>query len=320
VPTTRLVIFDETVRGIDLPGSPVILGRSRRVDIPIRDRLLSRKHCSIVPAGQGFYLIDLKSSNGTFLNGKKIDREELKLDDIIEIGSTVMVLLSTGDTWKRGGGLPRLRNLGKAKELIQAIHRREVVPEGLRAGRTRPPAGLRQFRSPTTKEREFLEWACQGWWKLPAAKEFVESYLENRLMTLIARGSPELSELLSQALEKLLVRETFEGDAAAVRERIRRVAGELMAAGAQGAPASPAGEAEGVAPGTQGLVGVPVKAQDGGAGPKDGGDPVAGGAVDANGGVAALSGRAADAPRRGSYNNAGSDSGPSTPAARGGGT
>ena len=80
----RLVIFDETVRGLDLPKHPVILGRSQKVDVPIHDPILSRKHCSIVPAGSGLCLIDLNSSNGTYLNGQPIERSELKFDDIIE--------------------------------------------------------------------------------------------------------------------------------------------------------------------------------------------------------------------------------------------
>src|SRR5262245_28943430 len=114
----RIVIFDDQVRGIDLPGQPVIIGRSKKSDIPIHDGLLSRKHCAIVPSGSTFRLVDLKSANGTYLNGSRVeDRADLNTDDIIEIGQTVMVFLDTG-VWNRGEGLARLRNPLKAQELI----------------------------------------------------------------------------------------------------------------------------------------------------------------------------------------------------------
>ena len=55
----RLMIFDDCVRGLDLPEHAIIVGRSKRVDVPIRDRILSRKHCSIIPMESGFSLVDL---------------------------------------------------------------------------------------------------------------------------------------------------------------------------------------------------------------------------------------------------------------------
>ena len=116
----RLVIFDDRVRGVDLPVEPLIIGRSRKSDIPIHDQLLSRKHCAIIPSGSVYRLVDLKSSYGTDLNGARVDRVELSYDDVIEIGKTVMVFLDT-EVWSRGEGLARLRNPLKAQELIQRV-------------------------------------------------------------------------------------------------------------------------------------------------------------------------------------------------------
>src|SRR2546422_6154269 len=104
VSMARLVIFDDRVRGMELPGRPVLIGRSRKNDLPINDGLLSRKHCSVVPMGTGYRLMDLKSSNGTYLNGKRIEKVDLHVDDIIEIGHTVIVFLEDG-VWSRGEGL-----------------------------------------------------------------------------------------------------------------------------------------------------------------------------------------------------------------------
>ena len=124
------MIFDELMRGVDLPGHAIIIGRSKRVDLPITDRILSRKHCSIVPMDSGFSIVDLKSQNGTFVNGERIDKADLQYDDVIEIGETVMVILDT-DSWNRGEGLTRLRNPVKAQELIQKINGSSVPVSGL---------------------------------------------------------------------------------------------------------------------------------------------------------------------------------------------
>ncbi len=122
----RLVIFDDRMRGLDLPENAVVIGRSRKVDVPISDGILSRKHCSILPVDGGFRLLDLKSRHGTFVNGERVEKTALEYDDVIEIGNTVLVLLDT-DTWDRGEGLTGLRNPVKAQELIQRINRCEPI-------------------------------------------------------------------------------------------------------------------------------------------------------------------------------------------------
>jgi pSer/pThr/pTyr-binding forkhead associated (FHA) protein len=127
----RLLIFDDRVRGVDLPRQPLVIGRSRRSDIPIRDQLLSRKHCAIFPSDAGYRLVDLKSSHGTFLNGARIDKVDLKVDDVIEIGNTVLVYLDAG-AWNPGQDLERVRNPAKARALVERLRlqdeRRRRIP------------------------------------------------------------------------------------------------------------------------------------------------------------------------------------------------
>jgi pSer/pThr/pTyr-binding forkhead associated (FHA) protein len=229
----RLVIFDESVRGVDLEGHPVILGRSRRADIPIRDSLLSRKHCSIVPTRTGFQVIDLKSSNGTFVNGKRVEKQDLGFEDIVEIGNTVMTVLDT-DTWKRGG-LPRLRHPSKARSLVRAIQKREVAGKG--AGKVaggaerRKYAALRQKRALTPSETEFLEWAREAIPGAPAARELLENYVAVQVASLLVRHSPDLARRLSDAVEKVLTTEAFRGGPSELREAARRAVDEALAPG-----------------------------------------------------------------------------------------
>lgn len=225
----RLVIFDEAVRGVDLPDRPVVLGRSRHADIPIRDHLLSRKHCSIVPEAEGLRLIDLKSSNGTFLNGNRVDRSPLKSDDVIEIGNTVIVLLNTG-SWRGGASLPRLRNAGKARDLIRVLEKkRGRLPGGpvplkrTRRG-TRPAARGRKSaargKGPSPAEAEFLKWAKKEFLSQPAARQLLAEAVERQLAALVIRNAKELRSLVASTLEKVLSPEALAGDLAQVRARI----------------------------------------------------------------------------------------------------
>mgnify|MGYP000426788951 CR=1 FL=1 len=65
------------------------VGRNRGAALPLRDRLLSRRHAVIMFVLQeGFNLVDLNSMNGSFLNGNRIRQWQLLKDgDRIRLGS-----------------------------------------------------------------------------------------------------------------------------------------------------------------------------------------------------------------------------------------
>ena len=78
-------------KGIPLENNPVILGRGEDVDLYLEDSDASREHARIEHEKGQFTLIDLESSNGTFLNGVRIKSPEiLSFGDLIAIGDTVM--------------------------------------------------------------------------------------------------------------------------------------------------------------------------------------------------------------------------------------
>ena len=64
------------------------IGSAADADIILHDKAVSGKHASLRYKDQKFYLTDLDSTNGTFLNDKPdpIAREELKDNDVIRIG------------------------------------------------------------------------------------------------------------------------------------------------------------------------------------------------------------------------------------------
>ncbi len=235
----RLIIFDERVRAIDLPNRPVVIGRSLKSDIPIRDRLLSRRHCQISPrsgsstgaaARSEAVFSDLRSQNGSFLNGVRVDEAKLEFDDVIEIGSTVMVFLDT-ETWERGEGLTKLRNPVKAQELVQRLRRIARSENGGDAGGVERATGAVATEA---VEAEFAQWATGQLRKSPFLEELIAGYVSQRVVAIFLRRLPELRRAISEAIDRVMLPESFEGDAEsfravvadAVRGALREVVGD----------------------------------------------------------------------------------------------
>ncbi len=69
----------------------VTLGRSRQSDIMVDDPNVSRSHAEIRPRGGSWVLADLNSTNGTRLNGRRLQGPEvLKPGDEIEVGTSLL--------------------------------------------------------------------------------------------------------------------------------------------------------------------------------------------------------------------------------------
>ena len=68
-----------------------VLGRSRDCDIVVPDHNVSRQHAEIRLEDGAHWLVDLDSTNGTLVNGKKVKRVKLEAGDRIEVGSTELV-------------------------------------------------------------------------------------------------------------------------------------------------------------------------------------------------------------------------------------
>jgi hypothetical protein len=69
----------------------VTLGRSRQCDVVLNDPNVSRQHAEIRPRGGSWVLTDLGSTNGSSLNGRRIEGSEvIKAGDEIEIGTSTI--------------------------------------------------------------------------------------------------------------------------------------------------------------------------------------------------------------------------------------
>jgi len=63
------------------------IGRDQGNEVFLDDPGLSRRHCRIFKEGQDYILEDLKSANGTFQNGERVDRAKLQEGDQITLGN-----------------------------------------------------------------------------------------------------------------------------------------------------------------------------------------------------------------------------------------
>ncbi|MFH1488092.1 MAG: FHA domain-containing protein, partial [Pseudomonadota bacterium] len=71
---TSLYILNGPCTGqiFKLQGETVYIGRSAESDVQVRDEFVSRKHLKIWRRGEKYYIEDLKSKHGTFINGEQI--------------------------------------------------------------------------------------------------------------------------------------------------------------------------------------------------------------------------------------------------------
>lgn len=71
-----------------LTGDRVVMGRLRACDVVLEDVNASRQHAALEREGAGWVLVDLGSTNGTLVNGERVDRVRLLDGDVITIGIT----------------------------------------------------------------------------------------------------------------------------------------------------------------------------------------------------------------------------------------
>jgi pSer/pThr/pTyr-binding forkhead associated (FHA) protein len=74
-------------REVDLTGSVLDIGRGSENQVVIKDPRSSRRHCRVRQTPQGWILEDLKSRNGTTLNGSPVAQNLLKSGDEFRIGN-----------------------------------------------------------------------------------------------------------------------------------------------------------------------------------------------------------------------------------------
>lgn len=90
------VLTVDGIQYIALGKNKVMFGRDTvRVDVTIRDINISRLHFMITFEDNLWFIEDCGSSNGTFVNGKKVQRQQLTSGDSIVVGRAKFEFCST---------------------------------------------------------------------------------------------------------------------------------------------------------------------------------------------------------------------------------
>ena len=78
--------------GLEVPVDRdwVVIGRGRGADVVIAEPTMSRAHAAIGYDGQGFFVQDLGSTNGTRVNGSRERKTSLKTGDDIQLGKLLL--------------------------------------------------------------------------------------------------------------------------------------------------------------------------------------------------------------------------------------
>jgi len=79
-------------REVPLTADPITVGRDPRNDIVLDDRRVSRRHAEVRLRLGRYTLYDLQSTNGTFVNGRRIAEMVLSDEDRITIGGAELVV------------------------------------------------------------------------------------------------------------------------------------------------------------------------------------------------------------------------------------
>ena len=75
-----------------LPGNIKTIGRAARADFVVDAGMVSRIHCRLTAGASELEVTDLKSTNGTFVNGERVARASLKAGDRLGIGRVELVI------------------------------------------------------------------------------------------------------------------------------------------------------------------------------------------------------------------------------------
>jgi two-component system NtrC family sensor kinase len=82
----------------ELDQGVITLGRDTTATLRLHDSEVSRRHAELRTSGERFVIADLGSSNGTYVNSRKIDSHDLATGDQIQIGSTTLLFTAPKET------------------------------------------------------------------------------------------------------------------------------------------------------------------------------------------------------------------------------
>ena len=127
-------VFTGTLR---VAERPLQVGRDPRCEVVIPDPTVSRQHARLAVDGEELVVEDLGSSGGTYVNGVRVSRAELRRGDLVRLGQRVEFAVSADEPSTalrdatRGSGERNVRHLQVLLEVARTLNTTTVLDEVL---------------------------------------------------------------------------------------------------------------------------------------------------------------------------------------------
>jgi pSer/pThr/pTyr-binding forkhead associated (FHA) protein len=113
-----------------LPLEDAVLGRDDNCQITLDDEPVSREHAKVIYQDYAPELLDLGSTNGTFLNGKRVHRAHLKPGDRIQVGASIFEVSIGNENWESGTDSQTPADKGQLQSFIGKMKGATASPTG----------------------------------------------------------------------------------------------------------------------------------------------------------------------------------------------
>jgi pSer/pThr/pTyr-binding forkhead associated (FHA) protein len=102
-----------------LGAEPLTIGRNHSNRLHLRDLAVSRHHCILEPADDGWRVRDLDSLRGTFVNGVPIRERDLQPGDLLAVGNSLFRFEDNGDEPRPAPDIPSDTDVYEAESTVQ---------------------------------------------------------------------------------------------------------------------------------------------------------------------------------------------------------
>ena len=131
----------------ELAGLEIVIGRGADCDIQVDRDSVSRRHAKVERAGQGWRVVDLGSTNGTYVNDNPVSERTLDDGDLVKIGNAIFKFLTGGNI--ENAYHEEIYQMTIIDGLTRAHNKRYFIEnldrELARCGRNRRPVSLVMF-------------------------------------------------------------------------------------------------------------------------------------------------------------------------------
>ncbi len=101
MPKLLLKFNAAVIKEVAMDQASVSIGRKPDNDIVIDNPAVSSHHCKLTLEGGGYYVEDLESTNGTFVNEKRIKKSGLHHNDVVGVAKHALVFLNEAESQKQ---------------------------------------------------------------------------------------------------------------------------------------------------------------------------------------------------------------------------